>query len=153
MGSNFYLHTKNKNLVQKYAPYSYELTDEPEFGYEIHIGKTSCGWLPLFQAHQDGISSIKQYKEAYATGEFKIFDEYGTEYTWKEFDKRVLQFNGGKKGVAPKKKIEQDKNSAYYDKNMPEYLPISHFEYADGKYSNEYFTDEDGYEFSVRWFS
>ena len=153
MGTNFYLFSKNKELVQKYAPYSYELTDEPDFGYEIHIAKTSCGWLPLFQSHNEGICSVRQYKEAYDTGDFKIFDEYGTEYNWEEFDKRVLQFNGGVKGAAPREKIEQDKNSVWYDEDMPEYMPISHFEYAGGRYSDEYFTDEDGYEFDVREFS
>ena len=66
MGTNFYLFSKNKKLVQKYAPYSYELTDEPDFGYEIHIAKTSCGWLPSFQAHKNGINSVKQIFD-YAT--------------------------------------------------------------------------------------
>lgn len=153
MGTNFYLFSKNKEVVQKYAPYSYELTDEPDFGYEIHIAKTSCGWLPSFQAHKDGIVSVRQYKEAYDTGKFKIFDEYGTEYNWAEFKKRVLQFNGGIKGVAPREKINNDKNSPFYDKDIPEYKPISHFEYAHGQYANEYFTDEDGYEFSTHWFT
>lgn len=151
MGTNFFLFSKNKALVQKYAPYSYELTDEPDFGYEIHIAKTSCGWLPLFQAHNDGILSVRQYKEAYDTGEFKIFDEYGTEYNWEEFDKRVLQFNGGIRGVAPREKIEI--TSVFYDNNLPKYRPVSHFEYAHGRYSDEYFTDKDGYEFSIRDFS
>ena len=66
--------TKNKTLAQKYAPCSYQLTDTPYCGYEIHIAKTSCGWLPLFQGHQDGINSVREYKEAYETGEFEIFD-------------------------------------------------------------------------------
>lgn len=153
MGTNFYLFGKNKELVQKYAPYSYELTDMPDFGYTIHIAKTSCGWLPLFQAHKDGICSVAQYKEAYNTGAFKIIDEYGIEYTWDEFDERVLKFNGGIKGVAPREKINQDRNSPWFDKNMPEYKPVSHFEYACGRYNDEYFTDSDGYEFSIREFS
>lgn len=32
MGTNFYMITKNKKLAQRYAPYSYELTDEPYLG-------------------------------------------------------------------------------------------------------------------------
>lgn len=154
MGTNFYMITKNKKMAEKYAPYSYELTDRPYFGYEIHVAKTSCGWLPLFQGHRDGINSVREYKTAYKTGEFEIVDEYGNIYTWEEFDKRVLQFNGGIRGVAPIITIEVDKNSRWYDPRMPDCTPVSHFEYKYGYYSaNDYFTDEDGYEFDRREFS
>ena len=153
MGTNFYLMTRNKKMAEKYAPYSYHLTDEPYFGYEIHIAKTSCGWLPLFQSHTDGINSIREYKEAYETGEFEIFDEYGDPYTWEEFTERVLKFNGGIRGVAPREKIEVDPNSQWYDYRLPEYRPISHFEYEyDYYYVNDYFTDDQGFEFSLREF-
>ena len=107
--------TKNKELTQHYAPYSYELTDTPYFGYKIHIAKTSCGWLPLFQGHKDGINSVSEYKAAYETGEFDIVDEYGTSYNWDEFEDRVLKFNGGVRGAIPTKKIVVHKISAYYD--------------------------------------
>ena len=63
--------------MKKYAPYSYELTDEPDWGYKLHVAKTSMGWLPLFQAHENGIRSIREYKEFYDTGEVNIYDEYG----------------------------------------------------------------------------
>ena len=72
MGTNFYLFTKNKKMASKHAPYSYQLTDEPELGYAIHIAKTSYGWLPLFQAHKNGIDSVEEYKEAYDTNEYKM---------------------------------------------------------------------------------
>ena len=154
MGTNFYMITKNKKMVEKYAPYSYELTDTPYFGYEIHVAKTSCGWLPIFQGHKDGINSIREYKAAYETGEFEIADEYGTTYTWEEFDERVLKFNGGIRGVAPREKIEADKDSPWYDHRLPEYRPVSHFEYKyDGYFANDYFADEDLYEFDRRQFS
>ena len=144
--------TKNKNITQKYAPYSYSLTDEPDFGYEIHIAKTSCGWLPLFQAHEK-LYSVRDFKAAYDTGEFKIFDEYGTEYDWEGFDERVLKFNGGVRGVAPRKKCEQPFDPRFNDPDAPEYLPISHFEYGNGKYASEYYSDVDGYEFTTHEFS
>jgi hypothetical protein len=152
MGTNFSLITKSKEVRDKYFGYNYELTDTPDWGYEIHIAKTSMGWLPLFQAH-DCFKSIRQLKELYDTGEFILADEYGTAYTWEEFDERVLQFNGGVKGVAPREKIEQDPHSRYYDRDLPEYKPISHFDYAHGRYSMDYFTDEDGYEFTTHEFS
>ena len=154
MGTNFYLMTRNKTVAQKYAPYSYALTDEPYFGYEIHIAKTSGGWLPLFQGHKDGINSVREYKEAYETGEFEIFDEYGEPYTWEEFDERVLKFNGGIRGVMPREKIEVDPNWMFYDTRLPEYRPVSHFDYRyDYYYVNDYFADADGYEFDIREFS
>lgn len=154
MGTNFYLMTRNKTLAQKYAPYSYELTDTPYFGYEIHIAKTSMGWLPLFQGHRYGINSVREYKAAYETGEFEIVDEYGTIYNWAAFEERVLKFNGGVRGVEPLKKIEIDKSSPWYDPRLPDHTPISHFEYKyDYDYGNDYFADEDGYEFDRRWFS
>lgn len=153
MGTNFYFFTKNKAAVQQYAPYDYMLTDVPEFGYELHVGKRSYGWLPLWQAHKNGISSVKEYKAAYDTGNFKIYDEYLSEYSWEQFQKEFIDFNGGVKGVAPREKIEQDRNSRFYDPNVPEYTPISHFDYANGRYSMDYFTDEDGYEFANHEFS
>lgn len=160
MGTNFYMITKNKAMASLYAPYSYELTDTPYFGYEIHIAKTSCGWLPLFQGHKDGINSVSEYKAAYETGEFDIVDEYGTSYNWNEFEDRVLKFNGGVRGTQKPEKIDQDKNSSFYDKNLPEYKPISHisgniqsYRYMFVETYDDYFTDLDGFEFDRREFS
>lgn len=135
MGTNFYFYTKNKTIAEKYAGWEYELTDIPDWAYEIHIAKTSYGWLPLFR-YRETMPAVKAMKEAYDTGEFKIYDEYNKEYTWDEFDERVLKFNGGIKGV-----IKQEKNNG-------EMIPISHFEYDNGKYAYLYLKDEDGYEFS-----
>ena len=150
MGTNFYLITPKKDIRDQYFGYNYELTDEPEWGYQIHIAKTSCGWLPLFQSHEC-FKSIKQLKTIYDTGEFFIADEYGTKYNWEEFDERVMKFNGGVKGVIPRQKIKRDPSDKFYDPLMPEYVPISHIEYD--RYSDEYFTDEEGYEFTTHEFS
>lgn len=160
MGTNFYMITKNKELAQRYAPYSYELIDSPYFGYKIHVAKTSCGWLPLFQAHKDGINSVAEYKVAYESYGFEIYDEYNTKYNWDAFDDRVLKFNGGIRGVQKPEKIEQDKSSRLYDKNLPEYGPISHisgnkqsYKYDFAEFYNDYFVDSEGYEFSTADFS
>jgi hypothetical protein len=144
--------TKSKEARDKYFGYNYELTDRPDWGYEIHIAKTSCGWLPLFQSH-DCFKSIAELKLLYETGLFTITDEYGDTYNWEEFDERVLKFNGGIKGVAPRERIEKDTTSRWYDPNLPEYRPISHFDYGDCMYASDYFTDPDGYEFDRREFS
>lgn len=150
MGTNYYLFTKDKKTAQKYAPYSYLLVDVPDFGYEIHIGKCSMGWLPLFEAHSNGIRSIKEYKAAYDTGKFKIYDEYNREYNWTEFEEKVLKHNGGIAGVMPREYIGRDKDSIFYDPNMPDWVPVSHF---DTKYAYMYFKDEQGYEFTEGDFS
>ena len=152
MGTNFYIMTKSKEARDKYFGWSYELTDTPDWGYQQHVAKTSCGWLPSFDG-SGCFKSIRELKNIYDSGEFILYDEYGTIYTWDEFDDRGLKFNGGIKGVAPREKINQDRNSPWFDKNMPEYKPVSHFEYAYGRYNDEYFTDPDGYEFSIREFS
>ena len=152
MGTNFYIMTKSKEARDKYFGWSYELTDTPDWGYQQHVAKTSCGWLPSFDG-SGCFKSIRELKNIYDSGEFILYDEYGTIYTWDEFDERVLKFNGGIKGVTPREKINQDRSSPWFDKNMPEYKPVSHFEYAYGRYNDEYFTDPDGYEFSIREFS
>lgn len=152
MGTNFYLGTANKEIAEKYFGFNYELTDFPAWGYEIHIAKTSCGWLPLFEAH-DCFKSIKQLKKLYDTGSFIIYDEYGDIYNWEEFDKRVLKFNGGVKCAMPRIEYKQDPNDKFYDPHAPKYLPISHFDYAYGTHAADYFKDEQGYEFTIHQFS
>ena len=150
MGMNFYLITRNKEIAEKFAPYSFELTDTPYWGYKIHIAKTSAGWLPLFQYHSNGISSVKDIKDAYNTDKVEIYDESEQKYLWAEFEERVLKFNGGVAGIA--KPVRYDKSSKYSDMDMPDYLPVSHFDYARGKYSKDYFKDDKGYEFSISIF-
>ena len=49
--------------MERYFPYEYELVDTPYFGYEIHIGKKSYGWKPLFQEHKNAYSSVEEMKE------------------------------------------------------------------------------------------
>lgn len=160
MGTNFYMITRNKELAQRYAPYSYELTDEPYFGYQVHVAKTSCGWLPIFQGHKRGIKSVAEYKVAYESGGFEIYDEYGTQYNWDAFDDRVLKFNGGIRGAQIPKMLEQNKAPMLYDPNLPEYGPISHidgsiqsYKYDFAEYADDYFVDPDGFEFDRREFS
>ena len=152
MGTNVYYLSKNKDAVLKHFGNSYELTDFPYLAYEIHVMKRSSGWLPLWQSHEN-CRSVKDYKAAYDSGFFEIFDEYGTQYTWEDFYNEFAMFNGGIYGVAPREKIEQDPNSYFYDPNMPDTRPISHFEYANGRYSSDYYTDPQGYEFTIHEFS
>lgn len=144
MGTNFYLLTKNKKIAEQWSPRGATLTDFPDFGYEIHIAKTSAGWLPLFQCHEDTLSSVKDYKKAYDTGAFNIYDEYGNEYDWATFTERVLNFNGGVAGKLPAKSVPRNT----IDPNMPNTVPVSHFDYGNGKYADHYYKDSEGYEFT-----
>lgn len=92
MSTNFYLQTKRPREVYD----------------EFHIAKTSGGWRPSFQADPNpelayhgieleepeplAIGSVDDLKRHYDTGLYRIVDEYGGEYTWEEFEKRVLEF-------------------------------------------------------------
>lgn len=151
MGTNFYFSSQNKELM-KPLEYSYTCTDRPRWGYEIHVAKTSCGWLPLFQSYPGVIDSMDDYRRFLTHPDVIIYDEYGTEYTYEQFVERVLKFNGGVKGVAPPEPANNDPDSLFYDPDCPEEIPISHFEYGHGKYAPEYTTDKYGYEFTSREF-
>lgn len=153
MGTNFYFITKEKELAEKLAPGGYELTDVPFFGYEIHLAKTSCGWLPLFQGYKGGIESVSDMRDAYNKGGLQIFDEYQKEYSWEDFVQRVLNHNGGVNGKVKKVFYEQNKSFPCNDPDMPDYLPVSHFDYGKGKYAHMYYKDKQGYEFCYQWFS
>lgn len=125
MGTNFYLrHDSGYGEIQ-----------------EIHIAKTSCGWLPLFETSRN-INSVKDIKSAYDTGDFIIIDEYDEEYTWEQFEKRVLNHN------------KDDPKALSHIK------PPEHFSYKDirdyygGYWTSERFVvDDEGYEFSKDEFS
>lgn len=154
MGTNFYFFTQSKTLkddIDVAECKGLYCTDTPDFGYRMHIAKTSMGWLPLFQAN-NCVKSVKQLKSFYEKYDCKIYDEYETEYTWEEFDERVLQHNGGIDGVKPKTKVKHPKGK-FFDDKMPDELPVSHFTYANGEYADHYFKDEEGYEFCPDEFS
>ena len=152
MGTNFYLQTANKETANKYFSYDYTLTDTPTWGYEIHIAKTSAGWLPLFQSHENTINSVSDIKILFDTGEFIIKDEYGETYNWEEFTERVLNHNNGTLKNNPNREEKTDYDDLYCRKIK---IPISHFDgvYGTNYCQNEYFTDNEGYEFTTREFS
>ena len=88
MGTNYYLATSNKEVKDKYLR-NYGLTDEPSWGYEIHIAKVSAGWMPLFQAHDGAFNSYEELRKLVATGYFTLYDEYCRVITWEEFDEKI----------------------------------------------------------------
>lgn len=91
MGTNFYLYTRNKG-ARPLLGNKAELTDEPNFGYLLHVAKTSFGWKPLFEEHEH-VHSVADLKLLFDQVPFaQILDEYGRTYTWPEFEKRVIHF-------------------------------------------------------------
>ena len=125
MGTNFYLrHDSRYGEIQ-----------------EIHIAKTSCGWLPLMQTSRN-INSVKDIKSAYDTGDFIIVDEYDEEYTWEQFEKRVLNHN-------------KDNPKALSHIKPPENFSYKDIRDCYGSYwsSERFMVDDEGYEFSVDEFS
>ena len=140
MGTNFYLYTADKESKNLFFGGDYELTEYPDLGFELHIAKTSIGWLPLFQ-QTDVIKSVKDIENIAVQDNISIIDEYGEFFTWDEFKDRVLAFNGGIKGIQKRELIDG------------EYVPISHFDYRAGSIANLYFRDDCGYEFSYTEFS
>lgn len=152
MGTNFYFTTKCKDLARQFI--DAELSDQPEWHYEIHLAKTSYGWLPLFQAHTNTIESVQALKKFYEEHKenLSIEDEYGDTYTWDAFDKRVLQFNGGVAGKIPTTPIDPsatDPLAPLSDPRLPDHVPISHFEYKmTPEERRSFFKDPEGYEFT-----
>lgn len=79
MGTNYYIYLRGKEHkpdAEQYFGFDYQITDEPDFGYLIHIGKRSAGWKPLFQDHQ-AYHSVKELLQLFAEHPtWEIIDEY-----------------------------------------------------------------------------
>lgn len=173
MGTNFYMMTKNKELVEKHFPYEYEIVDVPYFGYEIHIGKRSSGWKPLFQQHKNAYDSVDGMKEFISKNQnsIRIFDEYGREFTLEQLEDELINWGeqqkirymkyipegipdeilGGKKYLVESTKDDYDIT-----------IPFDHIEYEKldpykerWRYENQsyYSKDKDGYDFTNHDFS
>lgn len=83
MGTNYYMMTKDKTIVERYFPNEYKIVDNPYFGYEIHIGKRSIGWRPLFQVHDkayDSVEAMLKFLEFHKM-DIEIYDEYSEKFS------------------------------------------------------------------------
>ena len=173
MGTNFYMITTNKKLVEKYFSSEYELIDAPYFGYEIHIGKRSGGWKPLFEAHSNAYSSVKEMKEFIRRHkkDIRIFDEYDREFSLEELEDELITW-GEKQAVKYMKYVPDgvpDKIFGFktylVESTEDDYdikIPYDHMEYekldiyGDNKryrQNSRYFKDKDGYDFTTGSFS
>lgn len=79
MSTNYYMLTKNKKFADTYFPEEYELYRGGDvFKAEIHIGKSSAGWMPLFREHKhayDSVEKLRDFLREYAD-DIEIIDEY-----------------------------------------------------------------------------
>ena len=124
MSTNYYLATQDKQVKEKYFS-NYELTDEPMWGYEIHIATISFGWMPLFHSQEKAFNSYKELKELVATERFVLYDEYLTILSWEQFDSEI-------------QKLMKRKNELQ-----------SHLSY-ESVYGKRWYKDSEGYEFYRR---
>lgn len=95
MSTRYYIHTQNKEFVEKYFFNEYRLVDEPCFGYEICIGHRSGGWKPLFNQHNDAYTSVEEMKEFLSTNSDKIsiYDESERFLTLNELEDELNQYS------------------------------------------------------------
>lgn len=145
MSTNYYMMTTNKDLVEKHFPNEYTVTDSPYFGYEIHIGKSSCGWKPLFQEHKNAYSSVKEMLGFLLVNnnDIRIFDEYERELDVNELKEELITWEE-----------RQEKRMIHYD-GVPGLIqsPIDHVEMANREPNrccvySKYWHDKDGYDFT-----
>nr|DAL18903.1 MAG TPA_asm: hypothetical protein [Caudoviricetes sp.] len=140
MGTNFYFFTQNRAVADLMGS-KREVTDIPELGWEMHIAKTSCGWKPVFEEHEQ-IRSVRDLDRFYHDNRhyLTIFDEYGTEYSWPEFEERVIK-HGTPKVFDPEIGMYTGNWRCESDNDCELY------KHWDGEYA-----DADGYRFSTREF-
>lgn len=168
MSTNYYMLSQSKGFVEKYFPGEYELTDTPMFGYEIHIGKRSMGWKPLFQEHKNAYDSVEELVEFITKHSVVLYDEYGTILTEKELKENLIDWGENQTKQYYKFVLEgfTDKLFGWKDylqlvNENDEYdivSPFDHKEYQELMKSVEscdikYWNDKNGYDFTNSEFS
>ena len=92
MSTNYYMLSQSKGFAEKYFHGEYELTDTPMFGYEIHIGKRSMGWKPLFQEHKHAYDSVEGLVDFITKHSVVLYDEYGIILTETELKENLIDW-------------------------------------------------------------
>lgn len=137
MGTNYYMYLKEKKLAAKLSDH-YVLTDDPDFGYSIHLGKTSFGWKPLMEV-QRGYHTFKKLEHiVLANDNIKIYNEYGEWLTWQEYKDTVVDHSRRepepcKWNYRTDEVFNPNRKSLYLDRCDPAeaeiWTPFSHAEY------------------------
>ena len=139
MGTNYYLFTTKKTIANELGEHC-ELTDSPKLGYELHLGKTSCGWKPLLQSNPcfKTFNEFEKYFEAHKG--LKIFDEYEREYKFDEFKQLLIAHSQRKKEpqkwVFAENEFDPMRRKTLMTVDCPEeeaelYIPIDHVTYME----------------------
>lgn len=175
MGTNYYMIMKDKELVTKYFDNEYELTDLPYFGYEVHIGKRSCGWKPLFEWHENAYKSVDDMLKflEFHKIDIEIFDEYNKRFSIGGLKEELINWEN-KQPVRYMKYVPEGNYNEIFggrdyltESTEDDYdikMPYDHVEYHKLDPYNEkrwidesreplYFHDKDGYDFTRGDFS
>lgn len=94
---------------------------------EIHIGKRSAGWKPLFEIQEEyhGVSGMKRWYEQNKK-EWNIVNEYGEPFTWDELEKELINW------IGEKSHIEFMNNNYLHSSG---YSIIDGYEWCEGEFS------------------
>lgn len=175
MGTNYYMITKHRYIVEKYFPDEYDIVDEPYFAYEIHIGKQSLGWKPIFEWHENAYKSIKEmlkFLEVHKS-EIEIFDEYNSKFSIEELKEELVDWAdhqqvrymkyvqegvpnkwfGGKDYLVESTEDDYDITIPYDHIEYHKLDPYNEKRWIDSSREPFYFKDCDGYDFTRGDFS
>jgi hypothetical protein len=87
MGTNYYV---RYNICKKCNRYD-----------ELHLGKSSIGWVFGFRGHEN-IESFREWEKFIKDNNCLIYDEYGRKHHWNDFLKLVDRKSGGSKHTLDK---------------------------------------------------
>lgn len=115
MGTNYYMSTRSMPACAGYFGCSdYTLTDTPDWGYQIHIGKSSLGWTFLFHGYKH-VHSFDDLKKIIKSGEWILYDEYKRPWTLDELESLIDSKKYGQSHVSKLDvKTDADGNEFYY---------------------------------------
>ena len=175
LGTNFYMMTKNKELVETYFPCEYEIVDSPYFGYEIHIGKRSLGWKPCFEWHEKAYKSVEEMKNFISdhSNDIEIYDEYDDIFTLEELQSELIDWSeqqrirymkyipegvpdevfGGKTYLIESTKDDYDITIPFDHIKYDKLDPYNEKRWRDQLREPMYIKDKDGYDFMRGRFS
>ena len=127
MGTNYYLQTYSGEIVHKYFPDEYEITEGEQIVvgnkqitpcvYEIHLGKRSWGWLPTFEQHKNAYQSVEEMIEFIQNhAEITIINEYDEVMTLDDLKRELIDWN--KDNPDAKDHCEYEKKEGYSIKSF-----------------------------------
>lgn len=167
---NYYAVTKDKKVVENYfiskeRGCEFDTLQGKSEWYMIHIGKTSKGWKPLFEAHCNAYNSVEEMIIFFGNRDniFSFCNEDRRRVTFNQlinelvyWEQTQIENNGtryfkwydhGYSGM-----LEEVKPDDAYDLIMP----FDHIDYhnicGDSFFRNGFWRDKNGYNFSDREF-